>query len=175
MTKYLLLILMGLSLGLSAQTQESDPLQEPPLTESMDEAMSEINKLMESFDLNSLLSDTMLMQSFGGQDLNGLLDSLDLQDLLGNGDMDGLLKEGLPGMEGLDMQQMLEGIDMNQMMKMLEGIDMNEMQKMMEGIDMSEIMKMFEGMDMEGFDGMIPATPQKKDAPNSEDKKLKKI
>ncbi len=158
MLKYLLYFsLILFSANLTAQTEDSDPLQEPPVAESIDEAMEELSKLFEGNSLDSIFGE--LGTAFG----EIKFDSLDMSEIMGSDQFSQFFGE-------MDMSQLDEM--MEQSMKMLEGIDLEEMMK---GIDMSEIMKMFEGMDLEGFENLRPI-PQNPDTPSKDaDKKLKKI
>lgn len=175
MIKHILFFLLFVG-AMQAQSDTSDPLAEPSMEESLNEAFSEISKFLDTLDGNSIMGlgmDSMMMKafSFDGEnmkELDGVLDSMGISKMLGGTDISKMLEGGIPGIEGMDMNQMNQM--MEQSLKMLEGIDISQMQKMMEGIDMSELMKMFEGMDMEGF--MPPAD---KAVPSEKDKKLKKI
>ena len=158
MFKYLLYFsLILFSVNLTAQSHDSDPLQEPPVSESIDEALEELSGLFEGNTLDSIFGE------FGGAFGEFKMDSLDLTEIMGGDQFSELFGE-------IDMTQLNEM--MEQSMKMLEGVDLEEMMK---SIDMSEIMKMFEGIDIEGFENLTP-TPQNPEAPSKkEHKKLKKI
>jgi len=144
-----------------------------PDNEQMQDAVTEMQKMMDTMDINSLLQ---------GFDMEGM-DSLNLEELMG-GDMLKMFggEDMEKMMEGMDLGKMMEGIDMQEMNKMLEGIDMTEMMKMMEGMDLSKMMegvdmeelsKMFEGMDFQQMTppGKLPDNPTEQDGK----KNMKKI
>ncbi len=173
MIKYVLLFSLFAFSSLQAQSDTSDPLQEPTMEQSMDEAFGEISKFLDTMDMKNIMGmglDSMMMQafSFDGENMQGLggaLDSIGLSEMFGGQGIGQLFE----GMDMKELDQMME-----QSMQMLQGIDMTEMQKMMESIDMSELMKMFEGMDIQGFENIMPpAGPN--EAPTQKKEKLKKI
>ncbi len=158
-----------LGLSLTAQSQDTDK------TKEMDQALSEMSKMMDSLDLSKILQDESLQDLMKGFDMGQMnLDSINIEEMMG------LFGEGgLPGMEGQDLQKMME-----QSMKMFEGMDMTEMNKMLEGMDIEKMLegldleKMLEGMDLEKMlEGMDLEQMMPKDvAPKDENgKKLKKI
>ena len=169
MIRILIIALTFLTVGISAQNTnpQPTPAQANP-DKAMEDAISEMSKMMDTMDLSKMMEGMDLgaiMQGLqlGESDMQGLeqmLDSLDLSMFFGD-------SKGIPGMEGMDMGKMME-----QSMKMLEGMDMQEMQKMMEGIDMNEIFKMFEGMDMGELEKLMPTQPTEE---KQNEKKLKKI
>ncbi len=150
--------------------------EESPAAKSMDDALSEMSKMMDTMDISSLMKGLDMDKIIGSSDFESMfemMDSLDLNQLFG----------GSQGLEGLGMgdkdleemmkesMKMLEGVDMDELMKMMEGVDMNEMMKMLEGVDMSEMMKMFEGINPEDLNLVPPTSPTE----NSKKKKMKKL
>lgn len=172
MTKALVFCFIFCVTGLVAQSEEQ--LNAEP---SMEEALEEMSKIMDTLDIQNLLDGAdmnSLFESFGfgGEDMGGIMDSLNLDELFG-GDFSRLF-EGGEGMQGFDMQQLDKM--MEESLGIFEQMDMSEIQKMMEGIDMSEIMKMFDGMDMGGMQEFMqpPASPETPTEDGNR-RKLKKI
>lgn len=164
--------ILTLGLSLSAQNQDTDKSKE------MDQALSEMSKMMDSLDLSKILQDEGIQELMKGFDMGQMnLDSINIEDMMG------LFGEGgMPDMKDQDIQKMME-----QSMKMFEGLDMTEMNKMLEGMDIEKMLegmdleKMLEGMDLEkmleGFDfGQMapPGTPEEQPV-DKNGKKLKKI
>ncbi len=157
---------------LSAQTTP----EENPAAKSMEDALSEMSKMMDTMDMSSLMKGLDLEKIMGGSDFESMfemMDSMDLNQLfggsqelesfgMGNEDFEKMMKESM---------KMLEGVDMNEMMKLLEGVDMNEVMKMFEGMDMNEMMKMFEGINPEDLN-IVPPTSPTEDSQKRKKKKL---
>jgi len=110
MIKQILFFLLFVG-ALQAQSDTSDPLAEPSMEESLNEAMSEISKFLDTLDGSNIMGmDSSMMKafSFDGEnmkELNGVLDSMGISKMLG-GDLSKMFEGGLPGMEGMDMGQL---------------------------------------------------------------------
>ena len=154
--------------------QNTTPTEDP--AKSMEDAMSEMTKMLDTMDLSNLMKGLDLNSILGDAEFGSMfemMDSMDLNQLFGERGLDdlGMGNEDIGKMMEESMK-MLEGMDMSQISKMMEGIDMSEMMKALEGIDMSEMMKMFEGINPEDFNIVPPTLPSEED---SKRKKMKKL
>ncbi len=163
-----LAFLIPVTTGVFAQSNE----EAKPTPESMEDALQEMTKALDTMDLNALLSQGMSM--IQGLDGTGMdLKGLGLTDSLGNVQgLEGIISQLMPGMENMDMGEINKM--MEQSMKMMQGMDMSEFQKLFEGIDMEQFEGMMKGFDMEQFKEMIPAQPGEA-KPNETKDGLKKI
>ena len=99
--------LLFISAGVSAQSTE--PQIDP--NETMEEAMSEISKYLDTIDFANIFEGDQMNElfkgfGFGGQDMQGMMDSLGISEMFG-GDFSEMFGGGqLPGLEGMDMEQL---------------------------------------------------------------------
>lgn len=145
---------------------QNDSTEDPK--ETMDDAMKELNGLLDSMDFTKML----------GEDFSGLFGQLNFGDgqmmqldslLGGSGGSFGILNEMFSEMDQGQMNQMLE-----QSMQMLQGMDMSQFNHMFEQFDMKDLEKMFEGMELDEFKGMFPTAPPA-DSKEKKNDKLKKL
>lgn len=147
--------------------QDTPKIDSDEMQKQMESAMSELQSILDTLDINALFNGSELGNLFGEGFSNDMniegLDSLggfNLDNLLG-GDLSQFFGEGLPN--ELDMEQL------NGMMEMSL--------KMMEQIDVSELQKMFEGFnfDFEGMEDMFPQGPEDESPAEDGEKKKRKM
>jgi len=155
--KYLVILLMFSFASLNAQTE----IDQKELNQQMDEVMKEMQKAMDTLDLEKLFEQSfgMFQDEESMDQIKGMMDSLDMNQLFG-GDFSKMFGENGIQMEGFEMGDLNKM--MEESMKMFENMDPKMMEDMMRGFDFQELEKMFEGLDMEQFKQMAPNKPAEK-------------
>ena len=159
--KKLLISFLLITYSVVSWSQNDQSPKTDEIEKSMDEAMQEFQRTLDTLDMSSFFSQDFsqmlgdsTMQAFDFSQLGGLMEGIDMNELFG------------PEMQ-IQMEQsmkMLEGMDMTELSTLLEGIDMSQLEGMLEGIDMSEMQKMFEGMEIPELKEIEPIEKKSKNS-----------
>jgi len=140
-----LLILVFIVSSSYAQQSETtkDKSDSDKINEAMEDAMKQLEVVMDSIDFSQLFSNDMFQ-------LDNLLDSSQMQMLMG-GDLNNLFSNLFPeGMDSAEIENMMQ-----QGMMMFQSMDMKDLESLLEGIDEDELNKMFEGLDFSELEKML--------------------
>ncbi|MBT8231090.1 MAG: hypothetical protein HKO66_12820 [Saprospiraceae bacterium] len=137
-------ILLFTSFSLVAQNQQKNNNQFDDINKAMEDAMRQLEQVMDSIDFSNLFSNDALQ-------LEQLLDTSQMSMLM-NGDLNTLFSDLFPeGMDSEEIDQMMkqgmmlfQDLDMNKLESLMDGIDEDALNKMLQGLDFSELEKMFE-------------------------------
>lgn len=140
------ILFLALTFTVNAQSQKKNDsdINSSEMNEAIDDALIQLEGVMDSIDLSSLLNNEMFQ-------LGEFLDSTQMNMLM-NGDLSTLFGDVFgedldPDALGQLMQQgmmMFQQMDMSEMESLMEGIDMDALNKMLEDLDFSELEKQFE-------------------------------